>query len=369
MADPDLTAQSVPATEDEVRDDMLAIAAGKELPVSSWGAGQPWRVLLEACATVLSDVGLAVARIAKNAYIGRGGAAGLWLDKALASHYAERRLDPDITVGQVLLEDHGGGPHTITDGECVVGTTTGLQYRVISGGGTLPLNGSLPVVVRAFGVGGNYNVANGAITRVVTSLPTVTVSNPAVGTSGTWITNLGADQESDAAATARAPLKWATLATGSPASAYLFWALSTPGVTRAAVDDRNPDGPNTLRVYVDNAGSVATLQATLDEKAPDGTRATAMAATTQGVTITAVVYVERAYRTQAEADVTALLTELQNETRIGGSVVKAEVIERIMRPVGVTDVELASSWAGTPNIQLAANAIPQLTLALEWIEV
>lgn len=372
MADPDLSAQSVPATEEEIADGMLAYAQSADLPVTSWGQGQPWLVLMYACAQAIGDVALAVARMAKNAYVGPDGAAGVWLQRALASHYADKLVDPDITVGHVLFEDNGGGPHTITT-EVLVGTSenTGLVFRVLSLplGGDLVLNGSLPAVVRAIGVGGKYNVANGAIKRVITALPTVTVSNPSVGVSGTWITNLGADQESDAAAQKRAPKKWATLATGSPRDAYLYWALSTPGVTRASVDDNNPLGPNSIKVYVDNPGSVAALQSTLDEKAPDGTKSLAAAAAFVAVTIPGVVEVKRSQRAVAEATASANLVALQNEIDIGGKVIAAEVSERIMSAPGVVDFTFASSWTGAPNIQLAPGTQSQFTVALAWVEV
>lgn len=368
MADPDLSVQSIPSTADQIADDMIAIAQALGLAITSWVEGSPWLTLVYAVADTLEDVGLAVVRIAANAYLGPGGARGIWLDRKLESDFDDERIEPVFTVGQVTLEDHGGGPHTIEDGNFLVKTAGGLQFRVISGGGSLALNGSLPVVVRGVAAGAAYNVANDAISALVTAAPTVTVSNPAVGTSGTWITTLGSDIESDDAATKRARLKWSTLATGSPVAAYLYWALSTPGVTRASVDDGNPDGPNTVRVYVDNAGSVAALQATLNVKAPDGRKATAMAATTQTVTIPAVVTTLRAYRDAAQAEAEANLVELQNATDIGGRVIKSEVIERIMTPLGVTDVEVASSWAGSPNIQLTPGNIVQFTLALEWLE-
>lgn len=72
MADPDLSAQSIPATEEEIRDRMVAVARSMGLPVTNWSKGQPWLVLLHACANVIADVTLANARIAKNAYIAEG---------------------------------------------------------------------------------------------------------------------------------------------------------------------------------------------------------------------------------------------------------------------------------------------------------
>jgi uncharacterized phage protein gp47/JayE len=362
-----------PPSAEDVEEQALDLMEAAELPTTSWHATSVPRAILGFLTEVAADLWFAVAQIARGVLFPYS--SGAWVDLVLASQYDEARVDPVFTIGQVTLTDNGGGPHTITDGAFVVANEDeSLKYRVISGGGVLALNGSRDVVVKAFAVGNAYNLPNGAITKLVTAAPTVTVSNPAIGSTGTWITTLGADLESDAAAMERAPLKWATLSTGSPPSAYLYWALSTIGVTRAKVDDGNPDGANTVRVYIDNGAQVATLQATLQPgdgtgKAPSGTLVTVSAATTEAVTVPAVVTVRRAHRTEAEAAIVANLTAYAASIDIGGIVRKAQLIEEIMSPDGVVDVEIGSAWTGTPNLQLGTTAIPQFTLSLSYVEV
>ncbi len=357
----------VPVTEAELEQKTLDLAEAQDLPVTGWGLGAWVRKLINVFAEVAVDVWFSVAQLANGFVLGKS--KGNWL-KVLAGNYQESFLPATFNAGKIKLTDGGGGPHVITVGAVVVGTPDGLQWRNTSdGGGTLPLGGSLDLDFKAIGAGAKYNVANGAITELVTALPTVTVSNPAFGVSGTWITTLGTDAESDEALTARLSAKWATLSTGSPPEAYLFWALSVAGVSRAKVDDGNPDGPGSIRVYIDNAALVATVQGVLNGKIPSGSKATAVAATAQAVTIAGTVKIKRAFRSTAEPAIVANLAALQSAIDIGGEVIKAEVTERIMSPEGVTDFEMASSWTGTPNIQLVSSSYPQFTLALTIVEV
>jgi uncharacterized phage protein gp47/JayE len=284
----------------------------------------------------------------------------------MASAYQETRRAPAITTGKVTLTDAGGGPHTITAGAVLVATPTGQQYRVTSSG-TLALNGSLTVDVAAVAAGGASNVPNNAITQMVTSLPTVTVTNPAIGLTGTWITTVGADAEADGAFAARCSAKWGTLSTGSPESAYLYWALSTAGVSRAKVDTANPDGAGSLRVYVDSSTSVAPLQAFIDTKKPAGTKATATLATSQMVVIDGVATARRDQRAAVEAAAITALVAYQNEVEIGGTVIKSEVIERVMA-AGALDYVVGSGWTGAPNVTLPSDKIPAFSLSITWVE-
>lgn len=353
-----------PESADTLEETALSLAQGNGLPVTSWQTGGTYRTLVEFVAATLADASIARAAIARGYVLSLS--SGDWIDRVLESQYAEARVAESATVGIFVATDNGGGPHTLTAGS-IIQTAGGLQFRVLANT-ALPLSSAVDVTVQAVAVGSAYNIPNGSTLNSVTSYPTVVWTNPEIGTTGTWILSLGADLETDAAAAARAPLKWATLATGSPPSAYLYWALSTSGVTRATVDDGNPDGANTVRVYVDNAGSVTALQATIDAKKPTGTAVTAMAAVVQSVTVPAVVTVDRSRSATAQAAASAALVTLASEIDIGGIVREAEIIERVMSCDGVIDFVMGSSWAGAPNIQLGADSIVQFTDAMEFIE-
>lgn len=355
-----------PETKEALEEDMLALAEAEDLPTTAWGSSSVIRILFSVFATLLARAWYSIAQVANGVLLQYS--TGAWLTLLARSAYGEERTAAVFTVGTFKLTDAGGGPHVVAAGAVTVAVGD-LQYTNTTGG-TIPLSGSLDLEFRATAAAAAYNVPNNSTVTLVTSLPTVTVTNPPVGVTGTWITTLGADVEGDEQLRTRCSAKWATLATGSPPAAYLYWALSVSGVTRAKLDDGNPDGPGTNRVYIDNSGAVATLQASLDAKVPSGTVSTATAASTTAVTIPGVVTVDATLATVAEAtaEVVENLTDLAGEIDIGGTVVKSEVIQRIMDAAGVVDFEMGSGWTGSPNITLASDAIPQFTLSLTYVE-
>src|SRR5690606_696186 len=98
-------------------------------------------------------------------------------------------------------------------------------------GGTLSLGGTLDLSWEAEEPGDDYNLANGTLTVMVTPLAGVTVANPDPGT-GTWITQTGADEESDPELRERCRNKWSTLGTGSTEDSYEFWAKQASNEVR-----------------------------------------------------------------------------------------------------------------------------------------
>lgn len=357
-----------PATADDVEEEILDLAAANDLPVTSWSAFGFARPLIRVFSEVAGDLWFAVAAIARGGVLGFS--SGSWLTLLARAQYDEERVGSVFTVGTFVLTDNGGGPHTITTGS-VIENASGLRFVVsaLPDGATLDLDGSLAVTVTAETASADYNIPNGSTLSLVTSYPTVTATNPAISGTDTWITTQGADVESDATLTARLPLKWATLSTGSPPAAYLSWALATAGVTRAAVDDLDPDGPGTVRVYIDSSAAVSTLQTTIDGKVPSGTSTTVVAASTVAVTVPGVVTVDAAVgETACAAEVSENLTDLAGEIDIGGIVREAEIVQRIMDATGAIDFVMGGAWTGSPNVQLGAGEIPQFTLSLTYVE-
>lgn len=346
----------VPVPEEEVLAQELNVLELSDFPVTAYQPGTVARTLLQAFANVMADAWLSVSQIAAGATLTTASAE--WLDLLAAGQYAESRKAGVYTVGTIRLTDAGGGPHSVSAGQLYVATSSGLRYRNISAF-TIPLNGYVDAQFYADSIGAEYNVANGAIGELMTTLATVTVANPSVGTSGTWITTLGADVESDSSLRERCLAKWATLATGSPPNAYISWALAQTGVTRAAIDDANPLGPGTAKLYVDSSGAVAATQAYVDARKPIGTAITVQAATTITTAVAGIVTVRAEYAAQAQAEVGANLLGLALATPIGGTIYAAEIIEQVMRPIGVVNFVPTS----LSDIVLGAGQIPSITTA------
>lgn len=351
-----------PVTEEEILQQQLNLLELYGFPVSAWQTGSVPRTLLQVFANVMQDAWLTISNVAKGSTLST--AEGGWLDLLAASQYDETRQEGQFTEGIVRLTDAGGGPHSVSVGQLYVATADGLRFRNTTGG-TVPLNGFLDLTFRAENVGASYNVANGSIVELVTSLSTVSVSNPAVGTSGTWISTPGADVESDESFRMRCRSKWATLSTGSPRDAYIYWALLQTGVTRAAVDDGNPNGPGTAIVYIDSAAAVSPTQIYIDGKAPIGTAITVAAATTQTITVVGTVYVEVEQLPAAQSAIQDNLAELALTTPIGGKIYASEVIARVMAAPGVFNFVAV----GLVDVQLTPSQIPSIATSLAYITV
>lgn len=371
---PDLETLVVPVSEEDAAQTMTDLSEDAGLPVTSWQDGSVWKVLHSVVPTLLSDVFFAVAQIANGVILGLS--RGEWLDVVHGAWFDEERQRARVTQGTVELTDAGGGPHTIAIGADTVADSTGRKLYTNTTGGTLPLNGTLSLTYQATQPGASYNVANGAITRRVTTRTGVTCANPADPSSGTWVTQLGLDRESDAAYTERLPLKWAELSTGSPPPAVKSWALAYPGVTRAEVIDTNPDGPNTVRLVVDSSAAVAGLQLVLsgpsgnDGKAPTGTLYTVVLATSETVVVKGTVSVTSGFdRATVQAAVESALATLATNTKIGGLILESQVSKAITNVAGVADrnFDSDSDIDLDVNHQLGTQAIPTIDPQLTYV--
>lgn len=353
----------VPVTAAQWRERLIALAALADFSVTSWGPGSVPLTLIGMLATCLGDVSSDVAKIANGRLLKL--ARGNYLKATAKSDFDEEKPLATFTEGKLVLTNPTITPQNVVTNVHLFSDGAKQKYRSLTSG-VVPAGGTLPINVRAETRGAAANVANGAITTVVTSLPGVTVSNPAIGTTGTWVTALGADVMTDEAFIDLCIAKWGTL--GTTRAAYYYWAKTTPGVVRATVDDMNPGGANTIWVYIDNALSLATLQATFEAKQPAGTRATAKLATATNVPLPGVVTVRAIQRAAAEAAINETLTELANLTDIAAKIYESEVVRRIKSVDGVVDVEITSGFGG-PVVQLGPTNYPQFTLALNYVEV
>ena len=354
-----------PETTDSIEETIYAAAEADGLPTTQWQALSFARTLIRIFAQLLATAWYSVVQIVNGMILGRS--AGAWLTLLARSQYALTRAPAVATEGTVTLTSASVG-HTIAAGDLIVATADGVRFRNLTGG-TLLAGGTLDVDVQAMATGSAGNVSVGTITVMETALSSVTVDNPEIGVTGTWITTFGSDSESDGALTTRAQAQWATLSTGSPPTAYVAWALEVTGVTRAALDDEAPDGPGTTRLYIDASGLVATVQAIIDAKVPAGSSCTVVAASTTSISVGGVVTVRRDFRAAAESAINAALAAYELEVDIGGIVREAEIVERVMTPDGVVDFALATSWTGSPNVQLGANSIPVFSISLTFVEV
>jgi hypothetical protein len=136
----------------------------------------PRRIIdLENQASVQGDQ--LVALLAKGGYL--YSSEGPWLDLVAWNVYQELRKKAGFAQGWLLLTDTAGvGPLTFQPGQ-LWASDAGGQLRFSNlGSATLPLNGTVKLLFSAENPGLGWNVGIGGVSRLITDLPGVTVTNP-----------------------------------------------------------------------------------------------------------------------------------------------------------------------------------------------
>lgn len=142
------------------------------------------RRILWATAGLLASTRSLIADIAKGSLLGLS--KGAWLTLFAASQYQETRTT--ARAARVTCTMHapaGIGPYTIAAGSIWMTTESGKRFRNLTGG-TLAPNGYFEADYESEFTGASYNVGDGEITILSTSLPGVTYPpHTAVKSSGT----------------------------------------------------------------------------------------------------------------------------------------------------------------------------------------
>jgi hypothetical protein len=360
-----------PLTREQVEETVYESLAAVGFPTTAWGTYSVPRRLITAFAEVIESVSLWISWIARSGVIDLAEDNG-WLELA-GTWYEEPRHAAALTVGTIVLTDHGGGPHTIAVGAVTVQSDTGLLYTNTTGG-TLTLNGTLNLSFRAAQPGESYNAPGGTITTLVTTLPTVTITNAA-----DWVTTTGRDKERASDYISRLKAKWATLGTGTPALALVAVArTAAPGVTKVTVRDDNPIGNATAQVVCAtgagpaSAADVALVDAALQAIRATGSVVEAVAAVALAIPVTATIRVLAAERVTAEAEVIQAFADYQRDLPIGagsaGTVYRAQIVELLMSGTGVQNVVL-STLVPAGDTSVSPTQVVAFTLTLTWEEV
>ena len=184
---------------------------------------------------------------------------GDWLD-VHAAQVDETRKPATKTRGNVLfLRGDVSGNVRIPAGRIVRTKPdgTGTVYRYVTEALAVPPDGAesvaVPVVAEEYGQ--SSNAAPGQICELVTPVEGVRgVTNGA-----DWLTDEGADEESDASLQRRYELAWKAKA-GVTRAAYEAAALSVPGVVDVYVADQHPRGEGTVDVVVQGSAGIPTAK-------------------------------------------------------------------------------------------------------------
>jgi hypothetical protein len=291
----------------EARQNIIDIATGLGFNATSWQEGSWQRTFIEIFAVVYSTLTFGVSQIASGGY--NDLAEGTWLHLLADSHYDNQVHLAVTTQGTVILTSaQFAPPHTIAVDDLVASTESDITFRNKTAG-TLSPGGTLSLTFEAEVAGAGGNVAPGSIVILKTALAGVTLSNPVIPATTSWITRDGADAETNEQLRTRNRSKWATLGIG-PGMAYVHNSRQAhESVKRVFVDDTNPNGPGSLDVYL--AGDSGPVSQTIVDVVEDyltgvtdgvdRVNTTAIlrvfSATAYPVTLAAAVYILKQYDT------------------------------------------------------------------------
>jgi hypothetical protein len=270
-----------------------ATALGIQIPASYWGGGDPIPTILRHGLSPLvstifgfaSDIALGGflrgAQVLAEADLATWNADPLdtflgWLAQEV---FAVTPVPPSRAIGTLRITN-AGGPVTLP-ATFTVADATGLLFTLVGGSQTVPTGVSY-VTIQAAQFGADSNVDAGRITRVITTIAGITVSNQPQPPSTSWLIAYGGSRESPASVAARCRANWARLAVlqTAPADAYRAAALDqrltgTTAVRKVAVWQHFKDGvgqsPNSVTLYLaGDAGPVnlATAQQVQDRLRP-----------------------------------------------------------------------------------------------------
>lgn len=375
-----------PVTEQEALDLALSILSSLGFNVTSWHDGSAQRHIVQLIARLHSSLTTTVEQIARGGY--NGLATGQWLTLLSESHFENVRTGAVVTRGTIRLTSTSTAPpQTISIGQLQISDTATQTaathtYRNTTGG-TLNPGSTLDLTFEAEVAGAASNIPNNTTLYMWTPLVGVTATNPPVGSTGTWISQTGVDEESDAKLTARNESKWATLSYAATDGSYKNWALQAlTSVTRVKVRSNNPFGPGTVDVIcAKTSGGITSPYTVVGTEAytiwryiegltdgvgrrPLNDVVSVNSATVKNLSITGTVTVSSAYQNETTSTaIQAAVDAYFNSLAIGGTIIPpastgvavfSEIVEAISRLNGVINVALTSP---TANVSLLESEI------------
>ncbi len=200
-----------------------------------------------------------------------------------------------------------------------------------------------------------------------------------------WISQYGADAETDGALRLRCQQQWATLASGAPASQIEAWAkaASAEVVAAYAVADVAADG--SIDLYIAgaegavSASAIAAVTNYVAARLPLGTSLhnnVAISASVCAATLSGTVYVAAASQATAQRTIASALDALANEAGINGTIYLSQIVQAIQGAAGVRNADSVSIavTSGYGNISagdlvLTGGAFAQLTSSLTMIPI
>jgi len=314
----------LPRSAQQIINDTLAFYANPpdpalvSLQTANWRTGGPYRFLLYRQGIEASLLYQIIAGLAGSSFLRT--ARGKWLDWLGEDYFQEPRQSAQFAaVTEQFTIPLGAGPLGPIELRCA--TPDGLEFVSVAPV-MLPAGPAvISVSMTAAKAGAVYNVGPGTITQLISpNVLGISVTNLAAATGGF-------DQEPDDRYAQRLAAKFGVLSTGSTQAAYIYWALTaSPEVKRVRVYSDLLGG-----VFTDNyvtvllatdtgpvsAGAIAAVDAFIAPRVPLDIKLDVGTVSVKSVSVTGVVKVFSAYRSQAPGRIATSLQALAAQVPIG----------------------------------------------------
>ena len=257
MIDKEILDAVIPVpTLEELRNEKIAELKDEGFVVTNFHSGGVFYTALMVVLRIKIELLQLARRVLNNMFVTH--AEGVWLDLKVAD-YSKKRKKAQKTQGLVTVSRVGA------DGEAIkiakghvfksIMDINGEELRYFTTDAAVLQKGahSVDVLVEAEAEGSRYNVPEGQITRTLTYIGEVTISNGA-----DWIVREGSDTEDDESTRARALRSWSELAQLATEDAFINAAESVAGVLFAQADCDHPRGQGTVDVIVTGTAGEAT---------------------------------------------------------------------------------------------------------------
>lgn len=257
MIDHEILDQIIPVPElEDLKEETVAELKDAGFAITNFHSGGIFHTLLMIALRIQIEL-LELARtILNQSFVSH--ASGTWLDLKMTD-YSKLRKQARKTRGYVTVSRTG------TDAEAVkiakghifksVKDINGEELRFFALEDTVLQKGaqSVDVLVEAETEGSRYNVPEAQITRTLTYIGEVEITN-----GEGWITQEGSDTEDDESARTRTLRAWSELALVPLRDTYVNVCEAISGVLYVTVNDQHPRGQGTVDVIVTSEAGAAS---------------------------------------------------------------------------------------------------------------
>lgn len=241
---------------DALKDEKIAELKDEGFVITNFHSGGVFYTMLMIVLRIKIEVIELLRDVLNNMFVSH--ASGAWLDLKMAD-YSKKRKKAQKTQGLVTVNrlDPDGEAVKIPKGHVFksILDINGDELRFFATRAATLQRGaaSVDVPVEAETEGSRYNVPQGQITRSLTYLGDVSISNGA-----DWITQEGSDTEDDESARTRTLRSWSELAQRAIEDSFINAAESVSGVLFAQADCDHPRGQGTVDIIVTGTAGEAT---------------------------------------------------------------------------------------------------------------